>query len=45
MILMVLMAMESPWKDLSINTSHFSKQSIIAEILGKSTGNYHDTIY
>jgi len=29
---MVLMAPESPEKDLSINTSHVSKQSILAEI-------------
>jgi len=45
MILMVLMATESPWKDLSINTSHVSKRSVLAEILGRSTGNYYGTVY
>jgi len=44
-ILIVLTAMESPWKDLLINTSHVLRQSILAEILGRSTGNYHGTIY
>jgi len=44
-ILMVSMAPESPWKDLSINTSHVSKQSIMAEILGRSTSNHYGTIY
>ena len=44
-ILTVSMATESPWKDLSINTSHVSKQSVLAEILGRSTGNHHGTIY
>jgi len=42
---MVSMAPESPWKDLSINTSHVSKWSIMAEILGRSIGNYYSTIY
>jgi len=42
---MVLMATESPWKDLSIDTSHISKQSVLAEILGKSTGNHYGTVY
>ena len=45
MILTVLMATESPWKDLSIGISHTSKQSVLAEILGRSTGNYYGTIY
>ena len=45
MILTVLMATESPWKDLSIDTSHVSKQSVLAEILGRSTGNYHGSVY
>ena len=45
MILTVLKAPESPWKKILINTSHISKQSIIAEILGRSTGNHHGTIY
>jgi len=45
MILMVLMAMESPWKDLLIDTSHISKQSVLAEILGRSTSNHHGTVY
>ena len=44
-ILMVLTATESPWKDLSIGTSHASKRSVLAEILGKSTGNHHGTVY
>jgi len=44
-ILMVSMAPESPWKDLSINTSHVSKQSIMAKILGRSISNYYSTIY
>jgi len=41
----VLMVPKSPWKDLSIDTSHVSKQSVMAEILGRSTGNYYSTIY
>ena len=45
MILMVLIAKESPQKDLSINVSHVLRQSILAEILGRSTSNYHSTIY
>ena len=45
LILMVSMATESPWKDLSINTSHVSRQSIMAKILDRSTGNHHGTIY
>jgi len=44
-ILMVSMAMEIPWKDLLIDTSHSSKQSVLAEILSRSTGNHHGTIY
>jgi len=44
-ILIVSMAMESPRKDLSIDTSHVLRQSIMAEILGRSTGNHHGTIY
>jgi len=39
------MAPESPLKNLSINSSHISKQSIMAEILGRSTGNHHGTVY
>jgi len=42
---MVSMAMESPQKDLSINASHVSRQSILAKILSRSIGNYHVTIY
>ena len=38
-------APESPWKDLSIDTSHVSKQSVMAEILGRSTGNHHGIVY
>ena len=45
MIHIVSMAAESPWKDLLIDTSHVSKQSIMAEILGRSTSNHHGTIY
>ena len=45
MIYIVSMAPESPWKDLSIDTSHVSKQSIMAKILGRSTDNYHGTVY
>ena len=44
-ILTVSMATESPQKDLSINTSHVSRQSIMAEISGRSTGNHHGTVY
>ena len=39
-ILTVLMATESPWKDLLIGTSHVSRWSIMVEILGRSTGNH-----
>ena len=45
MILTVSTATESPWKDLSIDTSHISKQSVLAKILGRSTGNYYSIIY
>jgi len=45
MIPMILMAPQSPWEDLSIDTSHILKQSIVAKILGRSTGNHHGTIY
>ena len=38
-ILMVLIAMEGPQKDLSIDASHILRQSIMAEILSRSTGN------
>jgi len=41
----VSMAPESPWKDLLIDTSHVLKQSVMAEILGRSTGNYYGTVY
>ena len=41
----VSMAPKSPWKDLLINTSHVSKRSIVAEILGRSTGNHYGTVY
>jgi len=44
-ILTVSMATKSPWKDLSIDTSHVSRRSIMAEILGRSTGNHHGTVY
>ena len=45
MILMVSMAIESPQKDLSINVSHVSRQSVLAKILGRSTGNHYGTVY
>ena len=44
-ILTVSMATESPWKDLSIGTSHISRRSVTAEILGRSTGNHYGTVY
>jgi len=44
-ILTVSMATESPWKDLSIGTSHVSRRSIMTEILGRSTGNHYGTVY
>ena len=44
-ILTVLMATESPWKDFSIDTGHVSRRSIMAEILGRSTGNHYSTVY
>jgi len=44
-ILTVSMAMESPWKDLSIDTSYISKQSVLAEVLGRSTSNHYGTVY
>ena len=45
MILMVSMATESPQKDLLIDASHILRQSILAEILSRSTGNHYVTIY
>jgi len=45
MILTVLMVTESPQKDLSIDASHISRQSILADILSRSTGNYYVTVY
>ena len=44
-ILTVSMATESPWKNLSIGTSHASKRSVLAKILDRSTGNHHGTVY
>ena len=44
-ILTVSMATESPWEDLSIDISHASNWSVLAKILGRSTGNYYGTIY
>ena len=44
-ILTVSIATKSPWKDLSINTSHVLRRSIKAKILGRSTGNHHSTVY
>ena len=42
---MVSMASKSPWKDLLINTSHVSRQSVMAKILSRSTSNHYVTIY
>ena len=44
-ILTVSIATESPCKNLSINASHVPRQSILAKILGRSSGNYYGTIY
>jgi len=44
-ILMVSMAMESPKKDLLIDASHILRQSILAKILSRSTGNHYITVY
>jgi len=44
-ILTVSMATESPQKDLLINASHILRQSILAKILSRSTGNYYVTVY
>ena len=44
-ILTISKATESPQKDLSINASHVSRQSILVKILSKSTGNHYVTIY
>ena len=44
-ILTVSKATESPQKDLFINASHVLKQTILAKILSRSTGNLHVTVY
>jgi len=44
-ILTVSRSTESPQKDLLINASHILRQSIMAKILSRSTGNHHVTIY
>jgi len=44
-ILIVSKAMESSQKDLLINASHVSRQSILANILSRSTGNHYVTVY
>jgi len=44
-ILTVLKAIESPQKDLLIDASHVLRQSIMAEILSRSTGNHYVTVY
>ena len=44
-ILTVLTATEIPQKDLLIDASHVLRQSILAKILGRSTGNHHGTVY
>jgi len=45
MILMVSKAIKSPQKDLFINASHISRQSILAKILSRSTSSHYVTIY
>jgi len=45
MILMASIAMESLQKDLSIGASHVLRQSIMVEILDRSTGNHYGTVY
>jgi len=45
MILMASIAMESLQKDLSIGASHVLRQSIMVEILGRSTDNHYGTVY
>jgi len=45
MILMVLIAIESPQKYLLIDASHILRQLVLAEILSRSTGNYYVIIY
>ena len=44
-ILMVSMVLESPKKEILINTSHILRQSILAKLLSKSVGNHHGTTY
>ena len=34
-----------PLKNLPIDASHVLRQSVLAEILGRSTSNHHSTIY
>jgi len=45
LLLTVLMATESPQKDLLIDASYVLRQLILVEILGRSTGNHHGTVY
>ena len=45
MFFTVLKTIESPQKDLSIDASHILRQSILAEILSRSTGNHYVTVY
>jgi len=40
-ILTVSTATKSPQRDLLIDASHILRQSILDEILGRSTGNHH----
>jgi len=44
-ILMVSKTMEISQGDLLIDASHVSRQSILAEILSRSTSNHYITIY
>jgi len=44
-ILIVSKAIESPQKDLSINASHASRQSIMTKILSRLTGNHYVIVY
>jgi len=45
MILIVIMATESPQKDLLIDVSHILRRSILTKILSRSTGNHCVTVY
>jgi len=44
-ILTILMTTRSPQKNLSIDASHVSRQSVLAKILSRLLGNHYGTIY